>query len=105
MAVNIKRGGRYRFELRCWPREIDFPIAEAYQDAEFIRDTATSAEISMVKTRVKVGDAETETAVKADAKSVVMELELEGGPARMQTWFTGKRGEERGACYVYVERC
>jgi len=94
-AVEVARDGRYQFELRRWPKELDAPINEAVPGGKAI--TATEA-------RLKIADADMTVPVPRDAHAVTFRLKLKAGKTRLQTWFTDNRGNSRGAYYVYAKR-
>jgi len=94
-AVDIERDGRYQFELRRWPKELDAPINESIPGGKAI--TATEA-------RLKIADADMTMPVPQDAHAVTFQLPLKAGKTRLQTWFTDNRGNSRGAYYVYAKR-
>jgi hypothetical protein len=52
---------------------------------------------------VKVGEREATGEVKAESTSVTLEMRLEAGESRLQTWLEGKEAT-RGAFYVEIER-
>ena len=103
-AVEVRRAGRYRFELRRWPKEVDLPITAPYEDKEPNREKTPGRAIDAVKARLKVGEFDETVPVGPGDKAAVFEVELPAGPAKLETWFYGASGEERGAYYVYVER-
>jgi len=94
-AVEVARDGRYQFELRRWPEELDAPINEAIPGGKAI--TASEA-------RLKIANADMTVPVSRDARAVTFEVRLKAGKTRLQTWFMDDRGNSRGAYYVYVKR-
>lgn len=83
-AVEVAQKGRYEITLWRWPEAEGKPLG------------ATAA-------RIKIGEVEA-TAKPADgARSVTMEVDLEKGPTRLQTWLTDEKGTH-GAWYVQVRR-
>ncbi len=94
-AVDIERDGRYQFELRRWPKELNVPIDESIPDGKAI--TATEA-------RIKIGDEDMTVPVSRNARAVTFQVRLKAGKTRLQTWFMDNRGNSRGAYYVYVKR-
>jgi len=94
-AVDIERDGRYQFELRRWPKELDAPINESIPGGKAI--TATEA-------RLKIADEDMTVPVSRNARAVTFEVRLKTGKTRLQTWFMDDRGNSRGAYYVYVKR-
>jgi len=85
-AVEVARDGKYEFELRRWPKEVNQSV-----EAE--------------KARLKIGDVDETQAVPAGATAATFTVQLQAGKTRMQTWLTGgKAGKGRGAYFVYVKR-
>lgn len=103
-AVDVSRAGRYRFELRRWPREVDLPITAAYVDKTPNREKTPGRAISAVRASLLIGDVAETKLVTKDAKFVEFEVELPKGPAELRTAFYDAVLYERGAYYVYVER-
>ena len=102
--VEVEQAGKYRIELRRWPKEVDLPITAPFEDKEPNRETAKGVAIDAVKARLKIAGVDETAAVKAGDKGVAFEVELPAGPAELQTWLIGRDGTERGAYFVYVER-
>jgi len=94
-AIDVERDGRYRFELRRWPKELDAGINEAVEEGKAI--TATKA-------RLTIADEDITVPVSRNARAVTFDLHLKAGKTRLQTWFTDERDNSRGAYYVYVKR-
>ncbi len=94
-AVEVAHDGRYQFELRRWPEEVDAAINETIPGGKAI--TVTEA-------RLKIADADMTLPVSADAHAVTFRLQLKAGKTQLRTWFMDERGNSRGAYYVYVKR-
>jgi hypothetical protein len=94
-AVDVACAGRYEIQLRRWPRELDQPINGSIPDGQAI---------SAVQARLTIGRIEQTIAVKADDKAAVFTVDLDQGPAKLQSWLIEKDGQSRGAYYVYVRR-
>jgi len=103
-ALDVVRAGRYRFELRRWPREVDLPINAPYRDREPNRESMAGKAIDAVQARLRIAGTERTLAVSATDKAAEFEVGLKAGPAELETCFTDRDGTERGAYYVYVER-
>lgn len=107
-AVDVAKAGKYRIELRRWPRdEVDLPIHAALPDDPWVSENRLNRPglaIKPVKARLTIGDIDETVAVKAADKAAVFEVNLEAGPAKLQTWFIDADGTERGAYFCYVER-
>ncbi len=102
--VEIDRPGKYRFELRRWPKEVDLPVNASYQDKEPNNEKAQGRAIHAVKARLKIAGFDQTIAIKPGDKGAVFETDLQPGPATLQTWFYGSDSSERGAYFVYVQR-
>ena len=83
--VDVLRAGKYRIELRRWPRHLDRAI-----DAKHARITIAGLDV--------------DHAVKTDAKQTTFEVELQKGTTTLQTWLTLANDKTRGAYFVYVSR-
>jgi arylsulfatase A-like enzyme len=94
-AVDVARQGRYKIDLRRWPKEIDAGINDAVEGGKAI---------TVTKARLKIADQDVTVPVLRNARDVTFELQLNSGPARLQTWFTDDTDNSRGAYYVYVTR-
>ncbi|MCP4611057.1 MAG: arylsulfatase [Planctomycetes bacterium] len=94
-AVEVERNGRYQFELRRWPEELNVGINDAIEGGKAI--TATKA-------RIKIADQDVTVPVSRTARSIKFDLRLKTGKTRLQTWFMDNSGNSRGAYYVYVKR-
>jgi len=85
-AVEVARPGTYRITLRRAPKEADMPL-----DAH--------------EARLAIGKADETKSVDPTAKAVTFEVNLEAGPARLQTWLANTETKKtRGAFDVVVER-
>ena len=82
--INVRKGGRYRFTLRQWPKESGKPI-----DA--------------VRAEIQIAGQKAESPVASDAKGVVFEFELPAGPTKLQTWLFDKKKRAGGAYFTDVE--
>jgi len=103
-ALDIERAGRYRFELRRWPRELDLPINAEYHDQKPNRETTPGVSIGAKQAGILIGAFSQMKPVAADAKFVEFEVDLENGPTSLRSAFYDDVLNERGAYYVYAER-
>lgn len=83
-AIEVEKAGRYRFTLRHQPAE-------------------AKCVLKATKARIQIGKVEGSAAVVPGATEVAIEVKLEAGKARLQTWLEGE-GAARGAFYVEVRR-
>lgn len=84
-ALDFAEAGAYEIALYRWPDEED----QAMQ--------ATNA-------RIKIGEMEEAQSLGLDATEATFEVDLEAGPAMLQTWLTSEAGEEYGAYFVKVRK-
>ncbi|GLI26634.1 N-acetylgalactosamine-6-sulfatase [Agromyces rhizosphaerae] len=112
--VDVRDPGRYRLELRRWPREVDRPITAGLparvgvphvaDRPEGVALTIRTARISVTPDSANTGlpRLDVETSVDASATAVTHEWDLPAGRYRVQTWLTDDAGVERGAYYAYL---
>lgn len=99
------RAGRYTFELRRWPKELDLPLGAAYQHPADNRETTPGRAIPGIhKARIRIGAIDKTIDVDPAARAAVFELDLATGPGELQTWLISSDGSERGAYFVYARR-
>lgn len=94
-AVDVARAGRYEFQLRRWPQEVDQPINSSIPGGKAI---------NAVRAKLKIGNIEQTTDVKPSDKAAIFLVNLKQGPAKLQSWLVDEDGQGRGAYYVYVKR-
>jgi arylsulfatase A-like enzyme len=92
-AVEVVRPGRYEFNLRRWPLEVDKPINAAIPGGKAI--IANQA-------RLKIADVDIVKPISPTDTVITFDVLLNVGKASLQTWFTDDMGNSRGAYYVYV---
>jgi len=88
-AVDVNKTGKYRFELRRFPREASNPVGA---------DDAA----------VQIGNLKVRTAMQRSDEKAVLEIELKKGKYDLQTFFeektdTGDKIKEWGAYFVYIK--
>lgn len=93
-AIDIARDGRYRFELRRWPRELGLAMDAAPDGGTALPITGAS---------IRAGDQEMRTDVPPASPYAEFTLDLRAGESRMQTQLTCDE-HDRGAYYVYASR-
>lgn len=99
------RAGRYRIELRRWPKELDLPLGAGYAAPADYREKAAGRAIAGIeKARIRIGAVDKTVAVDGGSMAAVFEVDLPAGPAELQTWLLSNDGTERGAYFVYAER-
>ena len=81
--VDVVKDGRYRFELRRYPRE-------------------ANKAIGAVEAGVVIGDRSASKSISADVDHAILELELKQGEYDLDTKFKGQDGKVWGAYFAYV---
>ena len=84
-AVEVKRPGKYRVELRRYPREADLPAGAVSAHATF-------------------ADSSADTELTEDAKSAAFALELPAGKHDFTGGFKDDKGRDIGSFFAYVKR-
>ncbi len=103
-AVDICCAGKYRFELRRWPREVDMPINAAYSNLPGNKETTPGVSIEANHSHIEIAGMSEDKPVEDGAKFVEFVLTLREGPTELRTRFTCNDQKQRGAYYVYVTR-
>ena len=118
-TVEFAHEGKYRFELRRWPREADAPVTsgsvspqpddnvglhEEYTHPDYTPvQTGKGRAIPIHTARLMIDGREWDKAVAPASKAVVFDVQVTSGPGTVQSLFMGKDGEALcGAYYVYV---
>lgn len=98
-AIRFDKAGRYRFELRRWPREAGAAIDGKPRQGKGIALPVTKASIMLKGVGTLSKD------VASGAESVVIEMNVPAGPQTvLQTSFMNAEGNVlTGAYYVYIK--
>jgi hypothetical protein len=105
--IYVASKGKYVFELRRWPREVNQPI-NAYKNLgsqapirEFIKD---AVQIAPVKARLKIGNNDIIKAINPGKVAIYFTVELTQGPTDLHTWFIDANGTSRTAYWIYINK-
>ena len=119
--VKFTRPGRYRFELRRWPRELGLslgdtlekegisklaPFADAVRSDEGTawKETGKTKALAPQKAKLEFFGAQFEAEASGGQAGAVFSLPVEQtGETDLSACFVDQNGEETGAYYVYVE--
>jgi len=111
-TVRIAAAGRYRFEVRRWPREVAVPMAgldpsqkvvDAYLDGSPFKGLGIPKALPVAKVRLKVGQQVEEVAVAPEDNCAIFTLPLQAGPLDLEATLLDKGNQPIcGAFYVYV---
>ncbi len=113
--LEAKAPGRYRFEVRRWPREANAAMTAALAptkdpDIEYIGNSTYKIDVPGValdieQVELKLSGMKTLTRkVAPGAKSVQFDVDLPAGPVDIEAWFIKSNKKRLGAYYVYVEQ-
>lgn len=100
--IQTAAAGRYRFELRRWPREEDRPIRDGIPGT--IDWTSGGNPLPITHAHIQVDAQQAAAPVSADDRHATFTLDLPQGILHLKTAFTGTEGLSLGAYYVYVIR-
>ena len=98
--LEVKEAGAYEFELRRWPREVDWPVS--YGNSKHKK-----LPIAFAKIYIKGEDyiLNQQKAVEPEHQKVLFTHRLDTGPIALHTWFSDSAKEDLcGAYYVYVTK-
>jgi hypothetical protein len=108
--VEFERPGRYRFELRRWPEELDLKIdacisPDALRRLAPYREPSACRTIHPTRARLSVFGDESEVPVSGGRPFVAFERTVEKrGTTELEAWFDAPKSEPQGAYYVTVLR-
>ena len=107
--IDVAEAGRYRVELRRWPKEEDRPLtAETPGDPiPMQRMTYNSGygggnAIPIQSARLKIGPHDLKQGVSKDDKGITFNVDWVAGPTHLQTYLDTEAGDNLGAYYVYI---
>jgi arylsulfatase A-like enzyme len=108
--VEIAQSGTYQFDVRRWPKELDYAMSGALP-ADTISDITVLGKpvlvgegkaIEVVKVRLQVGDKKLEKEIVESDVSSVFDIKLPAGETRIEAWLVDAEGNEQNAYYVYA---
>jgi arylsulfatase B len=108
--VDVAAPGRYRFELRRWPREEARAMTEGIPGplkpfTAVIKDGwGGGRALALSRAALRVGDLTFDQDIGAGDAWTAFEVELSAGETQVQSYLTDEEGSAIGAYYVYVER-
>lgn len=103
--LDVVSPGKYRFELRRYPKEADFPMSGAFPEIQ--REHVLFKEckaLPVARARLQISTFDETISVKVSDKAALFEVQLPKGETEMKTWLIDKDGNDLcGAYYVDVE--
>lgn len=120
-GIEVADSGKYLFEVRRWPREVDVPMTSGLDptqdpNIEYIGHDnyridvpGIALDIEAVKLKLSsVSKTKSEwqqtNPVSENATGVTFEMELTAGQHDLEAWFQMKSGASKGAYFVYIEK-
>lgn len=104
--LEVTKAGKFKIELRRWPREIDKAIVAGlpeYKHTDGVFPAGVA--LPVAKARILLGDIERTLDVETTDKEVTFIVPLSVGRTKFEASFTHKDGKEIcGAYYVYIQR-
>ena len=109
--IKIEYAGRYKIELRRWPKESEFAISHDLSPGNDVPGvpayrTTPGIGFNAINASLSIGGIHTEKLINnaKNASSVTFELDLEAGETHLSGLFTDAKGEKLGAYYAYITR-
>jgi len=113
--LEVSAPGRFRFEVRRWPREVEIPMTAGLPptkdpEIEYIghrtwRIDVPGVALDLARAQLKLSGLQPLTQdVSKGAQGVVFDVDLTAGPVDLEAWFIQSNGKRLGAYYVYAER-
>lgn len=110
--IEISKNGRYQFDVRRWPKELNHPIRASLPEQSESDITVLGKPfqikqgkaIPAVKVRLKIGEQVMEKNIGENEASVVFNINLPEGPIDAEAWLIDIDGNEQGAYYIYIKK-
>lgn len=113
--IDVKTPGRYRFELRRWPRETKLPICAGIEgdDITWNRDQVLpdcwwlytdGRPIRITHASLEICGSRAETTVETHDEFAELFLDLPAGPAHLKSRFVSDTACDLGVYYIYIRR-
>ena len=95
------------FELSRWPKEAHTPIRKGLEALKAVpggQGLEKGKALDLQEATLEVDGQVLNSIIKGEDKSILFEVDLKEGPARVKTWFKGPNATTLGAYYVYVRK-
>ena len=107
--IEVETAGKYRIELRRWPKEADAGVNDALPAGKPVPGlsayrTMPGRGFKFVSAKLSVADLKLETKFEGNPKGAIFTTDLPVGKTQLKGLFQTADGEDIGAFYVYVER-
>ena len=101
--LQVEKPGKYSIRLHRWPPYLSEGIADIVPMGDKVSGGKPAVEgkgLEVTKAKIKIRDQELEKIEPVEGKYFEFSIDLETGPADLQTWFFTEDDKERGAYYV-----
>jgi arylsulfatase A-like enzyme len=104
--VEVAVDGRYRIELRRWPRDAEAPLRAGMPEVKepFCDPLPEGRAYPIAEARLAVQGFDKSKAVGKHDKAATFEVPLKKGQTKLQAWFNLDGNQAINAYYVYVEK-
>ena len=109
--IKVDQAGRYKVELRRWPKESGFAIGDDVAPGPDVPGvpayrTTPGQGFDAKNASLTIGDVHKEKSIAnaKKAEGISFELDLKAGETKLSGVFTDANGKELGAYYAYVTR-
>jgi arylsulfatase len=100
VLLDVYSPGKYTFELRRWPKELDMPLSSATNSGK-----AFPIANALIKLKGEGVDLSDRMPLEKTDNAAQFTFQLEKGPIALHTWFEDEDRESvMGAYYVYVTK-
>ena len=110
--VEMAADGRYRFDVRRWPKELNHPISaplpptdngDIYSQGQLVQPGNGKA-IDTDKVELVVGTTKLEKTISPSDTNATFGVKLPAGPTHVRAWLIDAKGSKRGAYYIYARK-
>lgn len=113
--IDVRRAGRYQFEMRRWPREAGYALCDPIEgdDVEIRWDCIAARwrgmytegkAIDIKWARLEIGDQVLHAEVEPGAKCAKFLIDLPAGPAHLYPSFHGHSLQTIASYYIYIKK-
>ncbi len=106
-ALDVAKEGKYEFQLRRWPKEVDKSINASIPAGEPVPGGFQYREgkaFNITQARLKIADYDETIPVSEKDKAATFTINLKAGETFMETWLMDDESTSLGAFYVDIKR-
>lgn len=112
--LQVEKPGRFRFEVRRWPREVTAGLCEGLPpttdpDIEYIghqsyRIDVPGVAVDVAQVELRLNQTALTLELTPGARGVCFDVDLPIGPVDVEAWLIGPDNKRMGAYFVYVDQ-